>query len=241
MVFICLGIYIIFAIIWYMPLYKKQPDDGSQLKKKELIVSLITGFIPAFVVSVLFQCALSWILKIFGLPSNTTAAEIIMNIVGYAIGEEAVKYIFANKLLKKYGYKSVYNTALLFGAVGAGFGLIESTLIIIRSQNIIFSALRGIVSLHVFLQLWMGLHLGFAMKVKETDMVNARRHTVLAFVVPIFIHAVQDVSGTLGGLFINELPEWQYLGLAIMLISIALDIFFIIKTLTSVKRSNCSD
>lgn len=237
MALLSLAIYLVFALIWYLPLYRKQPDNETRFQINELIKAVFIGMIPAFLVSLVFQSLFALVLKTCGLQSDSLSFNLIMNVIGYAIGEEMFKYLFASRLLKKSGYKSVNNTALLFGAVGAGFGLIESFMFLLANPNIFNAVLRGVVSLHVFLQLWMGLRIGDSLSKRDTDPEGAKKALVSAFTVPLVVHAIQDVSGTLGGAFLTEGSGKELIGAAIMIVSLAVDIVFIIKTIKGVRNS----
>lgn len=239
MIIISLLIYLVFAFIWYYPLYRKQPQDETRLQKKELWFALFIGFLPAFFVAVAFQSfAVTPVLKLFGLQDGSLPFHLVMDIIGYAIGEELVKYLFARLLLKKNGFRSVNNTALLFGAVGAGFGLVESAMLIIANPNIVTSIMRGVISLHVFLQLWMGLKVGTSLALRETNPEGAKKAMRSAFIIPLAVHILQDVSGTLGGEYMTgDDLTIQLIGFVILAVSLTVDIIFIVKTLKAVKNS----
>lgn len=236
MTIICLLIYLIFATIWYLPLYRKQPLDETRLSGKDFGKATLLGVIPAFIISVFIQGIFARLMSAVGIMPDAMAHKLLMNIIGYAIVEELMKYFWANRMLKKTGFKSVLNTALLFGAVGAGFGLIESIFVLLTAPNIINAIMRGVVSLHVFTQLWMGLYIGKSLEIKDSDPARAKKYLRLAFAVPIIIHAIQDVSGTLGTYYIDSGISEGIPGFIILVVSFIIDVIFLVTTLKSVRK-----
>lgn len=226
-------IFLVFAAAWYLPLYFRYRKCPDCPERKVLVKAFLAGMLPAFLAAVLFQCIFGWGMVLFGIERNGTVFTILMNIFGYAAAEETSKFIAAKTVMKKNGPITGNGAVLLFGAVGLGFGVLESFLFI---SNMFTAVFRGVFSLHVFFQLWMGTYY-CNRNAQEEDAASRRKRLLAAFAVPFLWHAVHDVAGTVFKIFSAGSETESICGAVVLILSAILDIVMLTVTLSKVRKS----
>lgn len=228
-------IFFAFACIWYIPVYKRLNSEGN-LPKNRILKDILWGIGPAFFIAVAIQIILGWIFIWLGAARGSLLFHILNDIFAYALIEELVKGHVANRLFKKSGYSTKGECILIFGAVGLGFGIIESLLVV----NDIFSAVvRGVFALHVFFQLFMGYYVFDALECRNSgDKAGYKKNMLIGMGVPILVHSIHDVCGSVAAHFISETADSSSLiGVLVMIFSIAVDIVFLVITLKRAKKA----
>lgn len=180
-------IFLVFVFVWYFPVYRKQ-GNMDRLPKKTVPIAIGVGLIPVFIATILVQFGLGYLLKFLGLtgiPYFAFDAFIIAALV-----EEMVKFLGAFLIVRKVKPKREVDYALIFGAVGLGFEVLET---IICLDNVLVGAERGVFALHIIWQLWMGLYFYRYHQAKQmNDKAAAKKNLTLALLVPIVIHGMHD-------------------------------------------------
>jgi len=228
-------IFLVFALIWYLPLYKSKPEDKKP-EQKLFWKAFFMGLGPAFVIGLILPCIIGFILRKCGYNETTVLFKLLVNGVGYGIGEELSKFLIAFLILRKIGYRNQSHTALLFGAVGLGFGVFESFLVV---TSLISAIVRAVFCLHVFFQFWMGSYYADSIEKKIAgDTKGSNKSMLLAFVVPMLVHIIHDVVGYQGLSYMAQgAEETAVLGVILFIASVVIDIVFIISTLRMVRKS----
>ncbi len=145
---------------------------------------------------------------------NWLIDELFHNFIVYAGAEEAVKFYFAKKSIKKDLTEVSRLDIISFMALTAmGFGLFEAVIYAVQT-NIPQIIVRGILMGHVGYGLLMGL--AYSKGVAQ----NKNVYKVLALLLPIFVHGLYDFSLN------DKLPElFMYLA---VLNAIATTVFIIV-------------
>ena len=226
-------VFLVFACIWYLPVYKRL-TAAERIEKSCIFKSVLWGLGPAFIIAVVIQMILSAIYYyVLGMDKESLSFSITQSIFSYALIEELVKGFIAYKLYCKSGYESKAACVLIFGAVGLGYGILESLLFI---QNIVHALIRSVISLHIFLQFFMGYFFFEAVKCKASGKISDyKKKLATSFFIPFFIHMLHDIAGSFIKILIGDDEAKNTIGYIVILISAAIDIIFIIKTLKLVR------
>lgn len=235
MFFISLAIFLVFAVIWFLPIWKKYAS-GEGFTVKNFFAFFARGLL-AFLVAFVFQVLLWQVLSLFGMSKDTLPYDLINHSVLYAVLEEFVKLFFAILVCRKLKVSTVKSYVLIFGAVGLGFGTLESLMVI--GQGIVEAIIRGVFSLHIFFQLWMGYYYSKAQEQKTSDNNKGyRKNMIIAVIIPIIIHLIHDDSAVIQNYAPNFEGSEYSVGTICMLVSAVIDITFIVITLRKAHRLN---
>lgn len=165
-------------------LRSRKSDDGEYraLCSKALKYGMLSS-LPVLVldlVVVLSTNALGW-----G-ADNPLARDAITAFVVAAFVEEAVKYYFLFRLMKRVAYPfSWLDVIVLMTIIGAGFGIFESIPVALQSSPA-QAVVRGITMGHVSYGFIMGYFTGRALY------TGKKLNYVLAFLVPFLLHGWYD-------------------------------------------------
>ena len=180
-------IYAIFSLLWFFPPYKKQGRLGKP-KGWTYWKAFLLGLIPATILLLLCQFAITYLMKQFSVSSAVYHA--VDAFVCAALIEECVKFLFAVLVVKKADVTRKIDYALLFGAVGLGYQAAETFMML---DSVLSAILRGAFAYHLMWQMCMGLFFYEAVRAKEAG--NQRRYKwklLLSFAVPIILHGFND-------------------------------------------------
>ncbi len=180
-------IFFIFIFVWYYPVYKGQ-GKTNRLSGKTVLKGVLIGMIPVFLAVVLLQIGGGYLLRALHLTGiGSMAFESFFNA---AVIEEFLKFFGAWLIIRKLKPQRCVDYVLILGSVGLGFEVAETALLL---DSVVAGVFSGIMALHIIWQYWMGLHF---FKYREAKQANdagaARKNLILAFVVPIIMHGLND-------------------------------------------------
>lgn len=223
------GIFAAFTCVWYVLPYRKQGENNRQ-PGKVYIKAILLGLIPAAITLLALQILVGFPMRAMHLTEVTHA--LVDSIVSAAIIEEGVKFFFAWLVVRKLKDLRKIDYALIFGAVGLGYEIIESIALI---DSVVGGILRGVFASHIFWQYWMGLYFFEYLKAKdEGDSRRKKKNLLIIFLVPILLHAFNDFTA----FALDFNGSDTQLGLAVLglILSMILIIIFTIITYRMVLR-----
>ena len=244
-------IFLAFVALWVLPPFLKQGKTGGVSLKWHLF-SLLAGAIVACGVAVVIQLfVVDKIVEASGITG--VALHLVNAFISASLIEEAFKFacgrvvLHFSKAVRKIDY------IFIIGAAGVGFELTETFLGMNGDTNIVGGIIRGVTCLHVFLQLFMGVHLYEYHKAKKAGN-NGRTvgEFILTFLVPFFVHGFNDfslfmlqegMSGSAEALAAGNYSELSLsggtmVGIVMVILGIAIDIVFMIFTLKAVYKES---
>ena len=222
-------LFIIFSLIWYLPVYLKQGKEG-RLSFKYCLLAIFLGAVPVFIVSVACQVLIGLVCKWLGLAG--AAKDAFNAFFQAALVEEAFKMLAALFVIKKAKPQRKIDYVLLFGGVGLGFGLTESA---IGVTNVASAILGAVLAFHLFWQYFMGLEY-YEYKKRAP---GGKVHLVLSFLVPFVMHGINDflVFRAAGFMQLKELDDLSALTILLTVGWYVLFLIFIIYVLSRVNRA----
>ena len=185
-----LVVLLIFAAIWFLPIYKKQQAVSGVVTKKDLTKAFLYGLFPVTIVILLCEVVFGWILKFAGITEGMLSYAILESFIMFGLIEELVKYFFVKLLLKKKTSLCRSDIMVVFATVGLGYEVIEGFFF----GNPIGSIIRGIFVAHMMYQLVMAHFYCESLKAKEAgDEKKAKRLAVYSIIVPFIVHGFNDL------------------------------------------------
>ena len=180
-------VFLIFVFVWYFPVWHRQGKEES-LPRFTIAKSVFMGLIPGFLLIILLQIGLGYLFR--ALPLSDTAFTACDCYIGAAVVEEFVKFLMAYVVIRKVQPERKVDYVLIFGAVGLGYEVTETLLLL---DSVIAGIGRGIFALHIIWQFFMGTYFYKYREAKQNgNETQARRSLLLAFGVPVFIHGTND-------------------------------------------------
>lgn len=236
------AIFFVFLLIWVLPPFLKQEKQGMPAKKWFLF-PVLTMATLGFIVVVVLQILLGYLFKT--LSPGYVADCFLEAFIGAAVVEETCKF-FAGRIYLKHSkaYRKI-DYIFIFAAAGIGYEIIES-LAGLDGGGVIGGIIRGVFAIHVFWQMYMGAHYYEYIKAKKEGKRSAsRKELCKAFIVPVLLHGLNDV-----GLFFLDPVVSQdaenisdtadallAAGMFIFVLSLILNIIFMVTTLKTVYRT----
>ena len=188
-----IGIFtVLIMVLWFVPIFRKMPKD-YRYDKKFLIKTVIYGIL-IFIVAVIIQNIFAALLgKGFKLPETSLLFSLLMAIIGYGLVEELMKFLVGSFSLKKSKFHSKFDYMLIFALSALGFTLIETFLY--SSAFGLVGIIRGLFPFHIMWQVFMGAHYyEYKVAKRNNDSKAMKKEWLLAFAVPILMHACCDSS-----------------------------------------------
>lgn len=180
-------IFIAFCFVWYFPVWKGQ-GKTDRLPKGTVAKAIGIGLVPAFLVIILLQIGFGYLER--ALPLSPVARTFSTSYISAALVEEGVKFLGAYLIIRKTCPKRKVDYVLIFGAVGLGYEVVETLLLL---GSIVAGIGRGVFALHIIWQFFMGSFFWEYRKAKENNDRRAqRRSLILAFAVPVILHGTND-------------------------------------------------
>ena len=180
-------IFLIFIFVWYFPVWRRQ-GQADRLPRRTIPKAIVCGAIPAFVIIIVLQVLFGFVRR--ALPVSERVSQALEAYIGAALVEECVKFFTAYLIIRRIEPKRKVDYVLIFGAVGMGYELTES---IIQLDSVLTGIMRGVFSLHIIWQFWMGM---FFWEYRQAKQRGDRRgkcvNFILAFAVPILLHGTND-------------------------------------------------
>ena len=179
---------VVFILVWYLPLFLKHRKT-----EREHVGYYLRAFFfgcIAFILALIAQTQIDNLIDTAQLNGvRTEIAEILYALIGIVLVEEVLKFFAGYTVLRNKTELSEAGAMLIMGAAGAGFELLESALNI----DAIASVFRGVLSFHIFWQLFMGKYWYKAQKAKLSgDSVMYKKNLRLAFAAPVITHFLFD-------------------------------------------------
>lgn len=193
-----IGIFVLVFLecLWYIPIYRKSKSE-DRVNKKKIVFAFLWGFIPAFVISVILSGLIDRMAKSAGVGEQSLLYSFIISFIEYALVEELIKFLFSKISIRKLDLSHI-NTVLIFGAVGMGFNILESTLFMATVNPIAGAIFRGVCGGHIFYQFWMGYYVWLAWQAKKSgDALAYRKNLLIGLAVPILVHGMHDFAAQL--------------------------------------------
>ena len=243
-------IFLGFVVLWVLPPFLKQ-GRKEMVSLKWHLFSLLAGAIVACGGGIGLQLLFDNAVKASGLTG--VPFHLVNAFISAALIEEVLKFVCGrvvlhfSKAIRKIDY------IFIIGAAGVGFELTETFLGMNGETGIVGGIIRGVICLHLFLQLFMGAHLYEChMAKKAGEKGRMVREFILAFIVPFFVHGFNDfalfilqesVSGVTESVDTAQtaaaaLSGSAIAGIVLFILAMAVDIVFIIFTLRTVYKES---
>ncbi len=187
---LCLICLLIFIFVWFGPVLRRQKKLSDLVSRKTKWFALFLGLIPATVVLLLCQIGLGWLFKLTGLDQHKLLMCFLNAFVLYAVVEEFTKYGFARLAIRKFETLKKIDIMVLFGFVGMGYEIAETMF----NANLVAGIGRGLFIAHIVYQLVMGHFFFESVRAKGAGNADgAKRNLILALLIPILLHGVNDL------------------------------------------------
>lgn len=224
---IAVALTVVFTFLWYLPLYRKAAGP-DRVEKKPLITAFLLGFFVAFTVAVIIQMLLGWLYRLAGIAEGSLAFHYLTSFISYGLVEETVKFAIGLIVLNRCKINGAKNYILVFGMIGIGFEIIESTLDVLQ-VGMLATIFRSIFALHVFFQIWMGIFVYRAHKCQElSDNNGTKRNMAIAFLIPVLIHGIHDACSIAGNLVEGHGEAGKIIMLCVIGACLVMDLAFVI-------------
>ena len=230
-------VFAIFSFVWYYPAYKKQ-GNVDRLPGKAYRRAILFGIFPATILLLSAQLLLTYVRKL--LPLGTVAHNLWEAFLSAAAVEEGVKFLFAWLVIRKFEPKRKIDYALIFAAVGMGYQIAESLMMM---DGVVTALIRGIFAYHVLWQYWMGLYFFDYRQAKARgDEGAARKALLLSVGVPFLLHGLNDFIAFMNGAAVEggietEIGAWVFAFLLFVIASIVYLIITMKKVFRAAKES----
>lgn len=156
--------------------------------------------------------------------------------------EELVKLLLALLLVKIFKPKNVYEYALIFTAVGAGFTVLEEALY--GGGGFISVGRMVTFAMHMVLGLVMGVALGHARYARQNG-GSAGKYILLGLLLPVLWHTVYDAGTVNNAAFKTEDQNIQgtavVAGAVILIASVVLQIVLLIRFKKKAAAYSCME
>ena len=193
-------IFIAFDFVWYFPVYRRQ-GLTDRLPRRTVPVSILVGLIPVFLASIFVQFGGGFLRR--AIPFSEVANLALDSYFDAALVEELMKFLGAYLIVRKVCPKRKVDYVLIFGAVGLGFEVTESLLLM---DSAIAALGRGVFALHIIWQFFMGMFFWEYRQAKQLgDRHGVRKNLCLAFGVPIVLHGTNDFLAFMAERALNTL------------------------------------
>lgn len=232
--------YLIFSAIWLLPMYLKHRK--TQVDPFYFYLILIALGVLSCFPALGVQGGISYVMGIIGTERGevvNTLMRIFFVLIGIAACEELCKFLFSKFLVERVPNLSEAGSMLLMSMAGFGFGIVE----IWSASGLAEGVVRGILNMHIFLQLWMGRNIYHAWQAKKQgDKGGYIRNILLALGVPILVHFIYDYGMLRGA---SLLAKGQtVLGVIIYCFAMITTLVFIVVTMVgsykALKREKTS-
>lgn len=164
----------------YKHILKGQETVNKKLYIKTFLLAATLYTLPIIILGLTWDA-------IFGKPAEvfTVTSSLVFSFLRAAMLEEAVKYFFAYRLLKRNPALGMKESILLAGIIGIGYGFTEK----LAYFNPMAIIMNGVLPGHMLFQWIMGFFLYKALHTEGT-----RKYHILAFVIPFLVHGLWDFS-----------------------------------------------
>jgi len=225
-----LPIIIVFGCIWYLPLYLKHRKLVQEPFKYYLFAFLMG--IACCIIAVIVQTAFSlaiYQLKLSAAMMKLTGFFRILIVV--AVVEELLKFVLGRIVLKRVPDLTQAGSMLILAMTGIGFDLAES----LTQLDVASAVVRGVLMLHLFLQLFMGQFWWRAQEARKSgDEACYKKNMRIALIVPILVHAVYDYCLFKG---VGGIDEAFELSLVLIAAAFIVGLVFMINTLIRARKT----
>ena len=182
-----LVVFLIFIFVWYFPIWRRQGQTG-RLPRRTIAESIAAGLIPGFLAIIILQILFGFLLR--ALPLTGAAYSAVDAYISAALIEESVKFLAAYLIIRKVQPTRKVDYVLIFGAVGLGYEVTETLLLL---DSVVSGFFRGVFAQHIIWQLWMGMFFWEYMQAKrDQNPAGCRRNLFLSLAVPFFLHGTND-------------------------------------------------
>lgn len=227
----------ILCVILFIRMYRREvPEPMGKKAAIPVALGLVSpvlstlllvayGFIAALVLGAESQ-------SIPSMVPTYTLRSFVAAFLGAGFPEELIKFLFILLSVKLVKPKNVYEYGLIGAGVGTGFTFLEQMLY--GSQNPASALVRiPFFAMHVVFNLITALYLGLAKHEKENGRSGAKKHAVLAFVVPLLWHTCFDAATTYNTMLWTGIDNGDVLlrnvglvfALAVIIASVALQVW----------------
>lgn len=167
-------------VLIYRHILKGKEGVDKKLYRKTFLLAATLYTLPIIILGITWD-------SVVGAPPETFSItdSLLFSFVRAAMIEEAVKYFFAYRVLKRNQALGMKESILLAGLVGIGYGFTEK----LAYFNPVASILNGLLPGHMLFQWIMGYYLYKAFHVENAQ---RRKYQILAFVVPFLVHGFWD-------------------------------------------------
>jgi len=224
-----LPIIIVFICLWYLPLLLKHRKNLKE-PIKYYVFAFLLGLV-CFAIGILGQSGIGLIF--LQIPMSNTALKItgfLRVLIAIAVVEELAKFLLGRIILKKVPDLTEIGSMLILGMTGIGFGFVESAV-----QLSIYSAvLRGVLMMHLFLQIYMGKYWWRAQEAKKSgDKAGYKKNISISLIVPILVHAIYDYLLLKG---IDDVEETDGSSVVLIAGAFVLGLIYMIYTLNMARK-----
>ena len=228
----------VICTVLYIRMYKREvPEPIGKLKAA---FPVLLGVIAVIISTVMVMLIGLLLIKIRGVFSSVTDTPLVIQslvrsffLAGFT--EELAKLLMFLLVIRVCKPRNVYEYGMLCAGIGFGFTALED--VIYGGVNPVSSVFRVFFfAMHMMFGLLMGLHLGLARYKRKEGSGDARKHTFLAFLLPVLWHTVFDASTTTNAAFSSDDDITQIVGLVIALVVLAVSITLQIVLLIRFKK-----
>lgn len=227
-----------FTAVWYLPILIKHTKTVHE-PAKYYVCAFFAGF-GATILTMILQIGFAFLLNYLnGLDALQTGplktvTGMLYVLVAIAAVEELTKFFLGRLIMKRIPGLSQAGCMLLMGMVGIGFGFVEE----IGGSSILGGILNGMLALHLFFQLVMGIFMWRAWEAgKKQDHAGYRKNMALALLIPVTVHWIYDYFLLKGEALADTNFDTAFLFIVIaLLISIAYSVVSVVTAWKTVNR-----
>lgn len=202
---------------------KEQECINRKLYIKTFLLGATLYTIPIIILEVIWDI----FFKQVGDP--TILSCLSMSFLRAALLEEAVKYYFSYRIIKRNKDLGIKESILIAGVVGIGYGFTEK-LFYGSGLAMITNAL---VPGHMLFQWIMGY---FLYKSIHSEGAEKRKKLLLAYIIPFLIHGIWDAGLDITGFLPETNPVFLVLDLVITLLMIVLMLWATIYMMKRIRK-----
>ena len=214
---------LVISSLWILIPYKRVKED-IKIEKKYYIRSILTGMTLTTLAIMILEILWDAFMPVTPSSMNSMLEVVIVSFCRAALIEEAIKYLFVSKVLKKHKVNDPMQYMLLSGTIGMGYGIMEKLV----SGSAFSLILNSFFALHILFEFVMGDLLYKA----EYEQGNRLK----ALLVPILLHGLWDTLLNGSTLLMNKEGIYLSIGAVIVIITCIIGIVYQIYMVRYLKK-----
>lgn len=223
MILILLGalLSILVPVLIYKYIMKGTETGNRKLYIKTFLLAATLFTLPIIILEIIWD-------TIFFSPGSaaTIGQDFAISFTRAALLEEAVKYFFCYRVLKRHQDLGLKESVLMAGVIGIGYGFTEKLVYL----NPVAMITNGLIPGHMVYQWFMGFLIYKAMRAEGSE---RRKNYLLAFIVPFLIHGLWDFGLDVPDYIMDSDTAMMVIGGVFVL---AMIILMIVVTIIAAKK-----